>query len=133
MVEGQGIFNIPIDDYVETILCELNVGICDYAITQFYELFYGKYKNAPLNTLEKAYQFDLQFVQHEQGVVAVPIYAKTSDGTIKKYQAMADYKGVIGYGSGKISNAIPEFDVWKGKVTDAQFRIDFAYVDAMVR
>jgi hypothetical protein len=124
-LEGQGVFNIPINDDVETILCELNVGICDYAITQFYELFYGKYKDAPLNTLEKAYKFDLQFVQHEQGVIAVPIYAKTSNSTIKKYQAMANQNGVVEYMSGKFENVIPEFDKpWNGKVTDAGFRID---------
>lgn len=74
--------------------------------------------------LEKAYQFDLAFVQHEQGVVAVPIYAKTSDKTIKKYQAMADRNGVIQFMSGEFEDSIPEFDKWNGKVTDSKFRTD---------
>lgn len=63
-----------VDNDVEIILSELNIGICDYAITKFHELFYGKHKNDPLDTMEKAYKWDLAFVQHEQGVVAVPIY-----------------------------------------------------------
>lgn len=124
-MEGQNRTNIIIDDDVEVILNELNVGICDYAITQFYELFYGKYKDAPLDTMEKAYKWDLAFVEHEQGVVAVPIYAKTDKVTIKKYQAMADHDGLIGYSSSLFSHIVPEFDEpWYGKVTDANFRID---------
>ncbi|TRX34210.1 hypothetical protein FNW52_14350 [Flavobacterium sp. ZT3R18] len=68
----------------------MNLGICDYAITQFYELFYGKYKDTSLENDADAYAFDLQFVKHEQGVVAPPIYAKTPKGTISIFQAMAD-------------------------------------------
>lgn len=128
----ESIAAIGVDNDVETILNELNIGICDYAITEFYELFYGKYKNNPLNTLQKAYEFDLQFVKHEQGVVAVPIYSKTSEHTIRKYQDMADQdaKGIHGLGGWGIDNilrkkVIPQFDEpWQGEVTDAQFRID---------
>jgi hypothetical protein len=117
---------------VEIILNELNIGICDYAITQFYELFYGKYKDNPLVKRQDAYEWDLAFVQHEQGVVAVPIYSKTNKATLEKYQDMADQdaKGNHGFGGyvmGKIPalRVIPEFDdPWEGKVTDAQFRID---------
>ena len=123
-IETVGFSNFVTND-VETILYELNVGICDYAITQFYDLFYGKYKDNPLNTMEKAYKWDLAFVQHEQGVVAVPIYAKTSRKTIERYQKMADHDGVKGYGSSIFSKAIPQFDEpWNGKVTDSGFRID---------
>lgn len=121
---------------VEVILSELNIGICDYAITQFYELFYGKYKNDHLDTMGKAYSWDLAFVKHEQGVVAVPIYAKTSKNTIQTFQAMADrdasldpINAIHGIGSWGIKNfwrrVTPEFDEpWNGKVTDAGFRID---------
>lgn len=117
---------------VETILNELNIGICDYAITQFHELFYGKYKDKPLAKKQDAYEWDLAFVQHEQGVVAVPIYNKADKRTISKYQDMADQdtKGTHGFGGyimGKIPalRVIPEFDnPWEGKVTDAQFRTD---------
>ncbi len=123
-MEGQYRTNFIMSNDVETILNELNIGICNYAITQFYELFYGKYLNDPLNTLEKAYQFDLKFVKHEQGVVAVPIYAKTSEDAIKAYQKMADQNGVVGYSSGVFDKVVPEFDLWDGSVTDAQFRID---------
>ena len=116
---------------IEIILNELNIGICNYAITQFYELFYGEYKNCPLDDPQKAYEWDLAFVKHEQGVVAVPIYEKTKRNTIGKYQDMADKdsKGFHGFGSWFMDavglNIIPEFDdPWEGKVTDAQFRID---------
>lgn len=122
---------MAVSNDVETILNELNIGICEYAITQFYELFYGKYKDDPLNTAEKAYDFDLQFVTHEQGTVAVPIYEKTTDITIDKYQDMADQdaRGSHGFGGFIMDKTplkvIPEFDEpWNGKVTDAEFRID---------
>lgn len=64
-----GGFTLVAND-VEIILNELNIGICDYAITQFYELFYGKYKDNPLEKRQDAYEWDLAFVQHEKGVVA---------------------------------------------------------------
>ena len=124
-LEGQTVLNTSIDNNVEIILNELNVGICDYAITQFYDLFYGKYKENQLDTEQKAYNWDFAFVRHEQGVVAVPIYAKTTASTIKKYQAMADQNGFIGYLSGKAEATIPQFDdPWNGKVTESSFRID---------
>jgi hypothetical protein len=115
-----------VDNDVEVILSELNIGICDYAITQFYELFYGKYKDAPLDTMEKAYDWDLAFVKYEQGVVAVPIYTKTSKETIKKFQAMVDKdpQGDIRHGTGGFFGVAPEFDAWDGSVTDTGFRVD---------
>ena len=130
-IEGGSITSLAIQDDVETILYELNIGICDYSITQFYEVFYGKYKDNPLDTNTKAYEFDLAFVKHEQGVVAVPIYSKASSLAIEKYQDMADkdvkgWHGFVGLMSDIVSKGvIPEFDEpWKGKVTDAGFRID---------
>ncbi len=123
IMDGGFIF---VENDVEIILSELNIGICDYAITKFHELFYGKHKNDPLDTMEKAYKWDLAFVQHEQGVVAVPIYAKTDDNTIAKFQAMADKDGqkhIQGFGG--IFGVTPEFDdPWNGDVKDAGFRID---------
>lgn len=127
IMDGGSIF---IANDVETILNELNLGICDYAITQFYELFYGKYKDNPLIKLQDAYEWDLAFVEHEQGVVAVPIYSKANKITISRYQDMADqdakgWHGLAGWGSNILLEIIPEFDdPWEGKVTDAKFRID---------
>lgn len=131
-IMDNGFANNFVGNDVETILNELNIGICDYAITQFHELFYGKFKNNPLSKLQDAYEWDLAFVQHEQGVVAVPIYGKTSKKTLAKYQDMADQdaRGSHGFGGFIMGNipplrVIPEFDEpWKGKVDDAQFRID---------
>ncbi|MDH2208327.1 MULTISPECIES: hypothetical protein [Empedobacter] len=124
IVDGGSAF---VSNDVEIILNELNIGICDYAITQFYDLFYGKYKNSPLDTFDKAYKWDLSFVQHEQGSVALPIYAKVSKNTIEKFQNMADKDGQSGWhgATGIFNRVTPEFDdPWNGKVTDPQFRID---------
>lgn len=123
-----------VDNKIETILSELNLGICDYAITQFYRLFYGEYKFTPLKTEKEAYAFDLQFVTYEQGTIAPPIYSKTDSHTIEMFQNMADKDG-----QGNLSNPInsahgaggwinfvtPEFDdPWEADVTDAEFRTD---------
>lgn len=121
---------------VEIILSELNLGIYDFAITKFHELLFGKYKNDPLDTMKKAYEWDLAFVKYEQGVVAVPIYDKTSEKTIETFQKMADRDASTnpidtahGMGSWGYKNfwkkVTPEFDdPWNGKVTDAGFRTD---------
>ncbi len=55
------------------MLEDLNVGIVNFAITQFHRLLYGDLKDNPL-TGEDAYQFDKQFITHEQGTIAQPIY-----------------------------------------------------------
>jgi hypothetical protein len=116
---------------VEIILNELNLGICDYAITQFYRLLYGEFAKTPLKG-DAAYNFDREFIIFEQGTVAPPIYNKTSKETIEKFQNMADKDpqgGWHGGGSQLISwldDIIPAFDDFNppAKVTDNQFRID---------
>lgn len=119
-----------IDNDVETILNELNLGICDYAITKFHELMYGKYSKNPLKG-DDAYNWDVTFIIHEQQVVAPPIYKKTTSSTIKKYQDMADKdpKSMMGAGSQIISqfnDILPAFDNFNppAKVTDDLFRTD---------
>ncbi|MFN5773881.1 hypothetical protein, partial [Flavobacterium sp.] len=122
-----------IDNDVEIILNELNLGICDYAITQFYDLIYGKYATAPLKGNE-AYEWDKRFITYEQGNVAPPIYRKTSSATIKKFQKMADKDPIdlknglssLGFGSRFLNDVTPAFDDFKpeAKVTDDLFRID---------
>ncbi|MCZ8144593.1 hypothetical protein [Flavobacterium sp.] len=121
-----------ISNDVETILNELNLGICDYAITQFYDLIYGKYALTPLKG-DDAYNWDKRFIEYEQGTVAPPIYSKTESKTISKFQDMADKDiqgGWHGTGSQLISwfndDVVPAFDDFSpnAKVTDDQFRID---------
>ncbi|MCZ8144591.1 hypothetical protein [Flavobacterium sp.] len=75
------------------MLNELNLGICDYAITQFYDLIYGNYAVTPLKD-DNAYNWDKKFIEYEQSTVAPPIYEKTSTTTIKKYQKMANKDGI---------------------------------------
>ena len=122
-----------IDNDVEIILNELNLGICDFAITQFYDLIYGKYATTPLKGNE-AYEWDKRFITYEQGTVAPPIYKKTSSATINKFQKMADKDGLdttngvstLGAGSWILNDVTPAFDDFKpeAKVTDDLFRID---------
>lgn len=119
-----------IDNDVETILNELNLGICDFAIEKFHELMYGKYAKTPLKGSD-AYNWDVAFVTYEQQVVAPPIYKKTSNVTIRKYQDMADKKpsSRMGAGSQVISwfnDILPAFNDFKPNalVTDDKFRTD---------
>lgn len=136
LVKALGILEggfFAIDNDVEIILNELNLGICDFAIEKFHELIYGKYAKTPLKG-DKAYQWDAEFITHEQGVIAPPIYRKTSAQTISKYQKMADKDGIdisngissLGASSWVFNNITPAFDDFtpKAKVTDDQFRID---------
>ena len=75
------------------LLEELNVGIANYAITQFHRLLYGDHSETILRG-EAAYQFDLQFVMHEQRTVAHPIYEE-HEGT----QGLSDMNSLFnGYG-----------------------------------
>jgi len=127
-IEGGNPF---LDNGVETILNELNLGICDFAITRFYDLLYGKYAKTPLKE-DDAYEWDKAFIEYEQGVVAPPIYKKTSSLAISRFQDMAD-KDILGgwHGSGSqliswFNDVVPAFDDFtpNAKVTDDQFRID---------
>lgn len=119
--------NLLIANDVETILNELNLGICDYAITQFYDLFYGKYAKIPLKG-NAAYDFDKNFIIYEQGTVAPPIYKKADKLTIQRFQDMADKDPQSGWhGLGGVFNSVtPAFDDFTppAKVTDNLFRID---------
>lgn len=122
-----------IDNDVETILNELNLGICDYAIEKFHELIYGKYAKTPLKG-DAAYNWDVAFITYEQGTVAPPIYKKTSIETIRKFQKMADKDGFdenngpssLGAGALFLNKITPAFDDFTppAQVTDDQFRID---------
>lgn len=132
ILEG-GFFAIAND--VETILNELNLGICDYAISQFHDLMYGKYAKTPLKG-DDAYKWDVAFITHEQGVVAPPIYKKTSNKTLQRFQDMSDkdgmyIDGINAHGMGALAisfldDIIPAFDDFNppAKVTDDLFRID---------
>ncbi|BEV05065.1 hypothetical protein [Chryseobacterium gambrini] len=122
-----------IDNGIETILNELNLGICDYAIEKFHELMFGKYAKFPLKG-DEAYNWDVNFITHEQGIVAPPIYRKTNIDTIRIFQMMSDKDGVDisngvsiqGGGSSLLNKVTPAFDDFTppAKVTDDQFRID---------
>lgn len=120
-----------IDNDVETILNELNLGICDFAIEKFHELIYGQYAKTPLKG-DDAYNWDVAFVKYEQQVIAKPIYQKTSSDTIKKYQDMADKAydssrmGFLSKGASILNDILPAFDDFNppAKVTDDLFRTD---------
>jgi hypothetical protein len=125
--------SIAVDNDIETILNELNLGICDYAITQFHDLIYGKYAQKPLKG-DDAYNWDVAFIIYEQQKVAPPIYSKTSEDTLKKYQKMANKdpydvdNGLSSLGAGSLlfNGVMPAFDDFtpEAKVTDDLFRTD---------
>ena len=122
--------SVIIDNDVETILNELNLGICDFAIGKFHELLFGKYSKTPLKG-EDAYNWDVNFVTYEQQIIAPPIYKKTSANTISKYQDMADkdpksIMGTLSQGSSWLKDILPGFDDFtpNAKVTDGLFRTD---------
>ena len=116
-----------ISNDVELILNELNLGICDFAIGKFNSLLYGQYANTPLIG-ENAYLFDKSFIEEEQGTIAPPIYNKTPQSTIDKFQNMADKdaEGSHGFGAWLFSDVTPAFDDFEpaALVTDSLFRID---------
>lgn len=116
---------IPND--VETTLNELNLAICDFAITQFYDLLFGKYSRNPRVGVE-AYEFDKQFITYEQQVVALNIYKKTPSETLRKLQEMVD-KNIfsdLGLGARCLNHITPAFDIFKPRasITDPYFRTD---------
>lgn len=118
--------SIVVRDDVETILCELNLGICDYAITKFYDLFYLRAEEPPL-TGDDAYMFDYGFIEYEQQNVAPPIYDKTSQATIATFQDIVDKNwrgGTHGLGARALSIVTPAFNAFTrpAKVTDELFR-----------
>jgi len=126
-IGGQEGGTFLIYDDVEITLNELNLGICDYAITQFYDLIYGKYATTPLIG-DNAYEWDKEFITYEQGTVAPPIYNKAPKETINRLQNMVDkdWVGQHGIGSSLFNGITPAFDDFDppALITDNNFRID---------
>ncbi|MCR8560439.1 hypothetical protein KXD93_22485 [Mucilaginibacter sp. BJC16-A38] len=56
------------------LLQALNLAIANYAITKFYELLYGVYAEVPQKGVD-AYIFDRNFIEIEQGQVALGAYS----------------------------------------------------------
>ena len=59
------------------LLQDLNTNICNYAITKFYDLLYGTLVKPPL-VGGNAWNWDRNFIIHEQEVVAAPVYQGTT-------------------------------------------------------
>lgn len=113
---------------VETVLNELNLGICDFAITKFHELIFGKFATTAL-TGDEAYKWDVAFVKQEQQVIAPPIYNKMTPDTKKRMQSMVDkdwWKGQHATGAALFNGVTPAFDDFTppAKITDMYFRTD---------
>lgn len=102
------------------LLEDLNVGIVNYAITQFYRLLYGDLSENPL-VGEAAYQFDREFIQTEQGEVAQEVYEKY-DGTeaLAVMNKIFNGTGFVGNAAEALSNEIPTFpDYFKTDLEDS--------------
>gem|GEM_PF-1724794 len=89
------------------LLEELNVGIVDYAITQFHRLMYGDLKDNPLKGND-AYEFDKQFIETEQGQVALEIYQRY-EGTkaLETMNGMFTKESWLGWAASFVSKEIP--------------------------
>lgn len=78
------------------LLEDLNVGIVNYAITQFHRLMFGDLKDEPLKGTD-AYEFDKQFVNHEQRQVAFDVYSKyKGTDAIDAIDKMFNHTGFLG-------------------------------------
>lgn len=89
------------------LLEELNVGIVDYAITQFHRLMYGDLKDNPLQG-DDAYEFDKQFIQTEQGQVAFEVYSRY-EGTkaLDTMNGMFTKESWLGWAASFVASEIP--------------------------
>lgn len=85
------------------LLEDLNVGIVNYAITQFHRLMFGDLKDEPLKGTA-AYEFDKQFVNHEQRNVAFDVYSKyAGTDAITAIDQMFNHTGFLGNALGAMT------------------------------
>lgn len=107
------------------LLEDLNVGIANFAITQFHRLMFGDLKDEPLKGTD-AYEFDKQFIEHEQGPVAQSVYSEyDGTGALETIDAMFNGTGFIGNAIDVLSwmgaaNGVPTFpDLTQADLTDS--------------
>lgn len=105
------------------ILEDLNVGIANYAITQFHRLLYGDFSDVVLRG-QQAYEFDLQFVNHEQREVAFPIYEQyAGTSALSDMNGLFNGTGFVGNAAEMLGPAIPTHpDIIGSDLTDAGTR-----------
>jgi hypothetical protein len=92
----------------ESILSDLNMGIVNFAIGKFYNLFYGN--DQAKKTGNAAYIWDLQFIYNEQAIVAWNVYPNYN-GTpeLSTLQDITQKTGLYGTMAGLIAHPIPNF------------------------
>jgi hypothetical protein len=105
-------------------LTKLNNGIQNGTMTYFNDLLFGKYSTIPLKG-EDAQAWDEAFVNYEQGKVAPPIYAGTSQKAITKMNEMANgqfgtWHGLLGF----VGGTTPHFNWFNASISTTQARID---------
>jgi len=102
------------------LLEDLNVGIVNYAITQFYRLLYGDLSDGAL-VGEAAYQFDKDFIKEEQGPVAQEVYEDyDSTEAIEVMNKVFNGTGLVGNAAEVMASEIPTFPgYFKTDLTDA--------------
>lgn len=113
-----------VNDGLEELLIDLNVGIQNGTLSSFNDLLYGKYANTPLKG-NAAQAWDTALVNYEQGQIAPGIYSNASKSAISYMQAMADGEYGTWHGfMGAVGGRTPHFNWFGAKVTDTQARID---------
>jgi RHS repeat-associated protein len=120
-LEGGSIF---VDNEVEELLSNLNIGIQNSTMSYFNDLLFGKYRNKPLKGAD-AQEWDETLVKYEQGEIAPPIYAAASKTAITKLNNMANasfgtWHGFMGF----VGGTTPHFNWFGAKITSDQARID---------
>lgn len=120
-LEGGSMF---VNDEVEGLLSNLNMGIQNGTMSFFNDLLFGKYSTSPLKGSD-AQAWDEALVNYEQGQVAPPIYAAASKTAITKMNEMANgsfgtWHGFLGF----VGGTTPHFNWFNATITTDQARID---------
>lgn len=120
-LEGGSMF---VNDEVEKLLGNLNVGIQNGTQSYFNDLLFGKYATTPLKG-DAAQAWDVALVNYEQGQVAPAIYAGANQTAITKMNEMANgafgtWHGFLGF----VGGTTPHFNWFNASITTTQARID---------
>ncbi|WP_041932469.1 fibronectin type III domain-containing protein [Cytophaga hutchinsonii] len=106
----------------QSILSDLNMGILNYAMDRFNDLFYGPNRHVILKG-NAAYLWDLSFIKEEQGDVAYGVYPNYKNSEeLTTLKNITRKEGMYGTGSVFIARFIPNFAVIEADVSDANTR-----------
>ncbi len=121
--------NAFVSPEMQSMLRELNVAICNFAIHKFNYMLVQRGADNPIKGME-AYNWDLQFIVQEQMGVAPPVYEKWNNNhpeviaemnRMVKGQSFGSWGNVMLGTLGANSSSVPQFET---NVMDAHYRVD---------